>query len=357
MSNMFNGIDMENVDLSNEEYVNIYDKKLLEQLNQLMEAVTGDRGLNLEYSEYFYVTKYKKLIEEINIGINKFFNIDITLVPSNELTIDIDNKDDVARLKANVKSLSKNKKVKLNELSKDISKSVKKISKNKFKDKIKVTIGVNLNNMILVEEMSAEEILEVFKVIINSIYESTNNANNMLSKTQAIIDAVSKGSSIDEVCTKTLNIPSDKLSGISDSKKIMLVVDNVVSGMTEGDDDKVSWLVRINYVIILFNVIVAIYIALAMPILGYGLLTLLVYNIFLYVYKLLAKIVTGSKDPLNEDKFINNSNVREVKNTLNTMVKLPGVDNTVNYVKMNYNKSIDSMYSLYTKYLKINKKG
>ena len=317
---IFKDID---ISISTEDYVSIYNKSLIEDITQLVDKMIKDKELNLTNDQYFYIKSYKDIITNIEKNISKLFNINLHIVPNDKLAVYIDDKNKDSYDKV-INNFIKGNKINVDSSLKDIEYSSSRIHGKKFKTDMNVYLGVNLNNMVFVDKLSPEDISKNILTLINTLYSTESKKNEMITLTKNIVSGFHKGDSLDTIYNKYIDNSTD-ISEYSDKKKVLAIMNGIVSKATDenNENNKLSILVRINYLILLVTLLIIIYTAISTPALGISIVTLLVYNILLYLYKLGVKIFTGNKDPLNEN-FTNAdvSSMIEKDKGLNNIKKL-----------------------------------
>jgi len=304
---IFKDID---VSISTEDYVSVYNKSLTEDITQLVDKMIKDKELNLTNDQYFYVKSYKDIITNIEKNISKLFNINLHIVPNDKLAVYIDDKNKDTYNKV-INNFIKGSKINVTNTLKEVEYSSSKIHGKKFKTNMNVYLGMNLYTMVFVDKLSPEDISKKILTLINTLYSTEGKKNEMITLTKNIVSSFNKDISLDVIYNKYIDSDTD-ISSYSDKKKVITIMNGIVSKATEekNEKDELSILVRINYLILLVSLLIIIYTAISTPALGISIVTLLVYNILLYLYKLGVKIFTGNKDPLNEN--FTNSDVSSI---------------------------------------------
>jgi len=317
---IFKDID---VSISTEEYVSVYNKSLTEDITQLVDKMIKDKELNLTNEQYFYVKSYKDIIANIEGNISKLFNINIHIVPNDKLAVYIDDKNKDTYNKV-INNFIKGNKINVDSSLKEVGYSSSKMHGKKFKTEVNVYLGIDLHTMVFKDKIDPKDISKDILTLINTLYTTENKKNEIITLTKNIVSSFKKGDSLEDIYSKYIDSGTD-ISGFSDKKKVIAVMNGVVNKATDENEekDKLSILVRINYLILLVTLLIIIYTAISIPALGISILTLLVYNILLYLYKLGVKIFTGNKDPLNEN-FTNKdiASMIEKDKSMNSIKKL-----------------------------------
>ena len=295
---IFKDID---ISISTEDYVSVYNKSLTEDITQLVNKMVKDKELNLTNEQYFYVKSYKDIIANIEGNISKLFNINLHIVPNDKLAFYIDDKNKDTYNKV-IKNFIKGNKINVESSLKEVDYSSSKIHGKKFKTHMDAYLGIDLYSIVFEDKRSPEDISKDILTLINTLYTTENKKNEVITLTKNIVSSFKEGDSLEDIYSKYIDSSTD-ISSFSDKKKVIAIMNGVVSKATDENDekDKLSILIRINYLVLLVTLLIILYTAISTPALGISIITLLVYNIFLYLYKLGVKIFTGNKDPLNEN--------------------------------------------------------
>jgi len=319
----FIDIDDTVISLSNEEYTEFYRSVLLKQVAQLTEVIRKDKDLNIDNQVYFTLDRYKQHIENIEKGIKKQFKLNFKLVPSEDTIVSVDNNDNDVVIKEINKFIT-GKKIDIKTTLEKVKGNGIKLHGKKFSGKGKVYLGLNFNKLLFEENKTDEEITDIVLNVIEGLYKNVNDSKELLDIANKIYSASKEGKDLTHVYTNILGGTASDIEDSSDIVKIQKISNLIIDRATDYNEDKekekLHILVRINYLIILVVVLMTLYAAFSISYLGIALVALLVYNIFLYVYKLVSKIFTGERDPLKESVSYFKAN-----NLNNTYTELVGV--------------------------------
>jgi len=312
----FMDIDDTVISLSNEEYTEFYRSVLLKQVAQLTEVIRKDKKLNIDNQVYFTLDRYKQHIDVIEKGIKKQFKLNFKLIPAEDIVVSIENNNSDTVLKEINKFIT-GKKVDIKTTLEKVKDNSIKLHGKKFSGKGVVYVGLNFNKLLFEENKTDEEITDIILNTIEGLYKNVNDSKELLDVANKIYSASKEGKDLTYVYTNILGGSATDIENTSDISKLQKISNLIIDKATDNDEDKekekLHILVRINYLIILVVVLMTLYAAFSISYLGIALVALLVYNIFLYVYKLVSKIFTGERDPLKESvSYFKANNINNV---------------------------------------------
>lgn len=313
----------------------------------LIDAVNKDVSLGINNDDIFYANSYLKYIVAIENYINTQFKLIIKFIPGAEFDIYIKNNELREMFLNNIKSITQTNNLSGEKELSYLTTIVPTVRGVRIKNNPLVYITVDFYSLIVKDGKDAKYFSNNVLKLVDTMIINIKETSIILKDTDSILADIKNGDSLDKLYVKYLNGDINKMNNASEIKKAVLFVNGMFNKYitTSGVDteDKISILVRMQYLLVFINVIVIIFIALANPILLYTSIALVIYSIFLYLYKLANKIITGNKDPFNtginalfSNKFVEkkDASIAEIDDNLLSHIKFIVTRNQHVYQKM-----------------------
>lgn len=309
---LFDRIGYIDEDISTEEIGDIKADKILSIVTPLVDQIRKDSVIHITNADILSIETYNKHLNELSKYILKTHNIEITFENSGVLNIKV-NQDDIKILTLNLLTdirKGKNKQsIDINDMLTKLDRITPDAKSNKLSSKVSVIVSIDFIKIISKDGRDAKYLTSLISGIIMDIVNTSYGSKDMLKKTIKVASAITSGSSLSEACNKYYGTDLDKDDGVY--KNMVKLINNLYGSYIDKNVDKgdrLSILVRIQYLLLLIFIIMVILVALNNPALLLSSIALITYSILLYVYKLAYTIITGDKNPLNENinKLLNN---------------------------------------------------
>lgn len=309
---LFDKIGYVDDDISTEDIGDIKTDKIIAILDPLVEQIRKDSVMRITNSDILTIDTYSKHLNELSKHILNAHNIELTFATSNTTNVKV-NQDDIKTLTftllSDVKKGQNKQNIDTADMLTKLDRIIPNVKSNKLSHKVSAVISVDFIKVIAKDNKDTRYVAELISGVVVDIINTNYGSKDMVKKTIKVVADITSGSSLSQACNKHYNTNLDNAdSSYKNMVKLINSLHNNYIDRNVDKGDRLSILVRIQYLLLLIFIVIVILVALNNPALLLSSIALISYSILLYVYKLAYTILTGDKNPLNENinKLLNN---------------------------------------------------